>query len=106
MNSSSESKLVDKVKVKSIRTRLKEYFKRNGCMRKPNNQRRLSEGQDYKKGYEVRIGLNNLEEVREIRSLLERKKFKPGKTYHNGNKIIQPIYGKDSVKRFRKLISC
>jgi hypothetical protein len=89
---------------KSVITQLRYFFHRNGCLRAPNIARRKKEGQDYKKGYEIRFVAQNEEELLKIRSLLSEVGFKSGKPYSKGSQFVQPVYGKNSYEKFRKFI--
>jgi len=90
--------------LKSVQTQLRDFFKRNGCLRAPNRVRRKCDGQYYKKGYEIRFAAEDKKELSEIRSLLKHAGFKTGKPYPKRSQIIQPVYGKDFYEKFRALI--
>ncbi|HRQ37948.1 MAG TPA: hypothetical protein PLD25_08540 [Chloroflexota bacterium] len=78
------------------------YFQRNGYVRVVNEERRQQLGQMYKKGYEVRLVVNNEKELAHIRHLLEQIGFKAGKPFQKHCRIVQPVYGKRSVEWFSK----
>jgi len=89
---------------KSVKTQLRYFFRRNGCLRAPNRARREQEGQNYKKGYEIRFVANNGKELLKIRSLLSKAGFKSGKPYSKRSQFVQPVYGKIFYEQFRKFI--
>jgi hypothetical protein len=87
-----------------MKAKLVLYFRRNGCIRVPNEKRQKKEGQDYKKGYEVRFTSFTKKELRFIRYLLRRKRFSLGASYEKGKRFVQPVYGRENLRRFRKLL--
>jgi len=89
---------------KSVKTQLRYFFRRNGCLRAPNIARQKRDGWTYKKGYEIRFVANNGKELLKIRSLLSKAGFKSGKPYSKRSQFIQPVYGKIFYEQFRKLI--
>jgi hypothetical protein len=78
-------------------------FEQNGCYRVPNTKRRKRDGQAYKKGYEVRLTAGSTTELRRLRALLQQVGLSPGKPYRKRRHMIQPVYGRDAVVRFREL---
>ena len=78
---------------------------RNGYFRFPDEKLRGIKGEDYKKGYEVRLVANDEKELLEINFLLKKAGFKAGKAFHKNNKYVQPVYGKDAVERFQNILS-
>ena len=80
------------------------FFKRNGCFRKPNEERRLELGLKYKKGYEVRFVAHNESELIRIRELLELVGLKAGQPYRKSRQFVQPVYGKRAVDWFSNLV--
>jgi hypothetical protein len=90
---------------KSVKTQLLYFFHRNGYFRVVNPRRRKQKGQNYKKGYEIRFVARNREELREIRLLLKKAKFKRGKPFLKGLQFVQPVYGKKFYEQFRKFVS-
>src|SRR5688572_16940198 len=82
--------------------RLLWFFSRNGCVRNP-QPKRLEEGYRlYKKGWEVRIVVENAAELAEVRQLLAAVGLTPGSAYAKGPRIVQPVYGKEAVERFTR----
>lgn len=73
---------------------------RNGCIRVVDEERRKTQGQKYKKGYEVRFVAKSQEELATIRAALEMLGFTPGKPYQKVHQFIQPVYGKTAVAMF------
>ena len=88
-----------------IRSSLVNYFLRNGYFRFPDESLREIKGDDYKKGYEVRFVARDENELQKINSLLNKAGFKIGKAFQKNNKFVQPIYGKDSVEKFKSFLS-
>ena len=79
------------------KTRIIQFYRRNGCIREP-RQERLDEGSaSYKKGWEVRITLESKAEVAELQDHLRCVSLRPGKPYKKSHKWVQPIYGVDAV---------
>lgn len=89
----------------SIEDQLVKYFNSNGYFRIPDENLRKIKGQDYKKGYEVRLVANDEKELSNINFLLIKAGFKVGKSFQKNNKFVQPIYGKDAVEKFQSLLS-
>lgn len=87
------------------RSSLVKYFLRNGYIRFPSKNLRKVKGEDYKKGYEVRLVANDKKELLEINFLLKRAGFKSGKPFQKNSRIIQPVYGKDAVEKFQVFLS-
>ncbi|MBL8861469.1 MAG: hypothetical protein JNK02_05600 [Planctomycetes bacterium] len=84
----------------ALPARLRTLFERNACVRMP-DPGRLDEGyQVYKKGWEVRLVLEDDGELDDARRLLDQAGFRPGKPYRKGLKWIQPVYGREAVERF------
>ena len=89
---------------KSVETQLLYFFHRNGCFRVPNDNRRRNEGQNYKKGYEIRFVAKDKEELLKILTLLSRAGFKSGKPFSKGSQFVQPVYGKNFYEKFRSFV--
>ena len=88
----------------SLKSQLANYFLRNGYFRFPDENLRKLKGQNYKKGYEVRLVTNDEKELLKLSSLLDKAGFKVSKPFRKNNKYVQPIYGKDAVEKFQNLI--
>jgi hypothetical protein len=85
--------------------RLAQFFQRNGYVRWQDEQRLTEEGwQVYKKGHEIRLVADSMEELATIRGLLEQAGFKPGEPFIKGRQYRQPLYGKRAVSRFLELV--
>ena len=82
---------------------LAEIFHRAGCVRQPNAARAKRDGQTYKKGYEVRLVAGSQEELAEIRKHLREAGFKLAKPYKRATRMVQPVYGKLNMERFRAM---
>jgi len=90
-------------KAEAVR-RLTEYYYRNGYVRRPNLERRKTDLQNYRKGYEVRLVADSLKELSAIRRLLKTVEIKPGSPFAKANQWRQPIYGRETVARFLELV--
>lgn len=84
--------------------RLAMYFHRNGYVRRVDAARREAEGQQYKKGTEVRLVAESQAELSEIRQLLWRAGFKVAEPFTKGRQWRQPVYGVAAVARFLSLV--
>lgn len=84
--------------------RLIELFGRNGYIFWQDPDRLESEGRAYKKGDEVRMAAATKTELAEIRRLLKLAGFKIGRPFTKGKQFRQPIYGREQVARFAKLV--
>ncbi len=81
------------------------FFRRNGYVRRQNAERRAEEGYAfYKKGHEVRLVAESLQELALIRQLLRRVGLKPGRPFRKGHQYRQPLYGHGQVAQFLALI--
>jgi len=80
---------------------LARAFHQRGYMREPSAVRRKRDGQKYKKGCEVRLVASSEEELAEIRRHLRKAGFNLARPYKKGTQIVQPVYGKRNMKRFR-----
>jgi hypothetical protein len=74
------------------------------CERVPNYKRRENEKSEYKKGYEIRISLKDIEEIRKIKAILNGKEIGTGKPYGKNKRMVLPIYGFKNTEEFRKTI--
>lgn len=90
---------------KLIESRLIQYFQRNGYFRIPDEELRERRGEDYKKGYEIRFVANDERELSKINSHLRKAGFKRGKSFEKNNKFVLPVYGREAVEKFRKILS-
>ena len=79
---------------------LKRHFRQHGYARVSNKKRKKELGQNYKKGYEVRLVATTRTELRQIRQWLRQAGFKAGKPFQKGTRIVQPVYGKATVEWF------
>jgi hypothetical protein len=93
-------KRVDAVK------RLREFFRRNGYVRRQNPIRVAEEGwRRYRKGDEVRLTANSTLELRVVRQLLREAGLTPGRPFVKGRQYRQPVYGRQAVARFLDLMA-
>jgi hypothetical protein len=83
---------------------LAAQFEKNGCTRWPDLERRSKNPREYKKGYEVRLAANSMEELRVIRRALRDAGFKPARPFAKATEWRQPLYGRREVLRFLELI--
>lgn len=92
-------------KKQSPQAQLKRLFERNGYLRSPNPTRQEQEGYTkYKKGYEVRLVAQDEMELEQIRDWLQQAGFQLAKPHAKVHRFVQPIYGKQAVERFCKLV--
>ena len=90
---------------KSVAKQLAEFFHRNGYVRQVNLDRRAEvTAQVYKKGDEVRLVANSVDELAIIQELLLAAGFKFGKPFQKGQQFRQPIYGRIEVARFISMV--
>ena len=73
------------------------------CLRTPDIRRRLKEKADYKKGYEIRISLNDIKESEILKASLKKKSITTGNPYKKFNRIVLPIYGVENTMNFIKI---
>jgi hypothetical protein len=80
-------------------------FERNGYVRQQDAKRLRSEGYDgYKKGDEVRLIAESRRELNALRRALQEAEFTPGKPFEKGKRWCQPIYGREAVSRFLRVV--
>ncbi len=58
----------------------------------------------YKKGDEVRLTAQNKQELQSMQALLVRAGFHPGRPFMKGCQYRLPIYGREAVRRFLRLV--
>ena len=89
----------------SISRRLAALFFRNGHVRRQNPTRMAQENrQRYKKGDELRLTANSKDELALIQRLLLKAGFQPGRPFTKDRRFLLPIYGRQKVERFLKMI--
>lgn len=81
------------------------FFHRNSYVRRVNAERRRTEGQKYKKGYEVRLTAKSPSELTTLRRLLHQAGFKVARPFAKGRQFRQPLYGRQEVARFLALVA-
>jgi hypothetical protein len=74
------------------------------CERVPKSRRKRIEKLDYKKGFEIRISLKDIEETRKMKAILNGKEIETGKAYGKYKRMILPIYGFKNTEAFLKII--
>ena len=75
------------------------------CIRKPVYRRRKLYKSDYKKGFEVRISIKDIDEVEMMKSILLKKCIISKKPYKKHQGYILPIYGENQTTAFSKIIT-
>jgi hypothetical protein len=84
---------------------LSALFHLNGYVRWQDYDRSYYESHYwYKKGDEIRLVASSEEELCHIYELLEQAKFRPGRFFAKGRQFRIPIYGRDQVDRFLKIV--
>jgi hypothetical protein len=83
---------------------LSAFFHRNGYVRRIDAIRRVTDGQLYKKGAEVRLVAQSARELAQIRRLLKQAGFRQARPFTKGRQWRQPIYGVAEVARFLSLV--
>ena len=78
---------------------LSQLFHRNGCVRVPDSKLRKVGSQTYKKGFELRFVARSETELKQIKRLLRSAGFKPGRPFQKGRQTVQPVYGRETVKK-------
>lgn len=79
---------------------LLDWFERTGYVRPHDSQRRIDEGQKYKKGYEVRFVLGSKSETRTVRRLLRSVGLHSGRPFDKHGRIVLPVYGEEALRWF------
>jgi len=84
------------------------FFVRNGCVRLHDPARHAAVGgMQYKKGDEVRLVGNDAAERDRIRHVLKTAGFKSGRPfrkYKKGRQYCVPVYGREQVARFLRIV--
>ncbi|HET6382422.1 MAG TPA: hypothetical protein VFJ58_03440 [Armatimonadota bacterium] len=83
---------------------LAERFRYGGCIRYPDLVRRQLFHQTYHRGWEFRLAADTPRELEQVRQLLRQAGFRPAKPFLKRGRILQPVYGKKAVERFKSLI--
>lgn len=97
--------MAEKALPAKIAEQLAAFFNRNGYVRKQNTKRLNKEGyMGYKKGDEVRLVVATKAELATVKRLLKAAGIKHGKPFAKARQIAVPIYGRDQVARFLKMI--
>ncbi|MDA1260847.1 MAG: hypothetical protein O3A20_09530 [Planctomycetota bacterium] len=90
---------------RAVATELAGYFSRNGYVRQQDAKRLRTEGYEgYKKGDEVRLIAETRRELASLRRALQQAEFTPGKPFEKGKRWCQPIYGREAVSRFLRVV--
>jgi hypothetical protein len=84
---------------------LATLFRRNGYVRPPLKKRKKDDSPGvFRRGFEFRLTASTKEELRHIRQLLKQAHFKPASAFIKSNQYRQPVYGRESLERFLRLI--
>ena len=75
------------------------------CIRKPIYRRRKLFKAGYKKGFEIRISIEDIDEVNMMKSILLKKGIISRKPYQKHTGYILPIYGERQTKAFTNIIT-
>ncbi len=98
--------MIMRTKLGRVMEELACFYSRNGCVRRQNRDRLSQEGYvAYKKGDELRLAASNSEELARLRRLLTQAGFRPGRPFAKGRQQIQPVYGREAVRRFLELMA-
>lgn len=91
---------------RAVVAELADSFERNGYLRQQDPGRLRAEGYEgYKKGDEVRLIAESRAELQSLRRALLRAHFTLGRPFEKGRRWCQPIYGREEVNRFLRLVS-
>jgi hypothetical protein len=86
--------------------RLAWYYRRCGWSQTPADaELRHKLGDQYKRGFELRIAVHNERELAELRRVLAALGFKPSRPFPKVHRIVQPVYGRAAVARFLLLVA-
>jgi hypothetical protein len=77
-------------------------IRRNAYVRQPNTKRRRREKTKYKKGWEVRIVLDDETEINFAQGLLDRSGVKAGRPFAKHRRWVIPVYGRTMVELIKK----
>jgi hypothetical protein len=83
---------------------LVEAFYQSGCFRLPDLRQRTEAGRGYKKGYEIRLAVPTKNRLQALRRWLKALGFKPAKPFLKRAHWVQPVYGKEAVVQFCRLL--
>lgn len=90
---------------RNVAALLADSFSRGGVVRRQDARELRTEGcAHYKKGAEVRLFASSKRELGELRRALQRAAFAPGSPFEKGRRWCQPLYGRDEVERFLRLV--
>jgi len=86
----------------SLQRRLARFYQRNAYTREPQPLRLLEGHRAYRKGWEVRFILRDLDEVTIVESLLRQLGFHPGKPFAKHSNWVVPVYGQEVVESLQE----
>ncbi|MCW5776906.1 MAG: hypothetical protein KIS87_10745 [Phycisphaeraceae bacterium] len=97
--------MAEKAPPAKVAEQLAAFYRRNGYVRRQNAKRLNKEGyMGYKKGDEIRLVVATKAELATVKKLLKAAGVRHGKPFAKAQQIAVPIYGRDQVARFLKLI--
>lgn len=70
----------------------------------PDLERRKTEKQLYKKGYEIRFVAHSIDELNELCSNIQAVGLKSGRPFAKSRRWILPIYGREAIELFVKWV--
>lgn len=85
-----------------LQRRLARFYRRNAYTREPKAERLEDGHRSYRKGWEVRFVLRDLDEVTIVEGLLRQLGFNPGKPFAKHRRWVVPVYGEDVVNSLRR----
>jgi hypothetical protein len=85
----------------SLQRRLARFYRRNAYVREPRGERVEEGRRSYRKGWEVRFVLRDLDEVAIVEKLLRELGFNPGRPFPKHSRWVVPAYGEEAVKSLR-----
>jgi hypothetical protein len=86
---------------KTAQRSLAKIFNERAFCRVPDTKRRKKEGDDYKKGWEVRLPAYSKPELANIRKLLKASGLNVAKPFEKATYWIQPVYGREAYESLR-----
>jgi hypothetical protein len=77
---------------------LVQLIERNSYLRQPNEDRRKEEKTNYRKGWELRLVLDNESEVEAAVRSIASSGLKAGRPFKKWSRWVIPLYGREAVK--------
>lgn len=86
----------------------RHFLEHSGYVRSQSRDRRTALGSSwfrtYKKGWEVRLPVEDEAEAEQLGTWLAAAGYSPGKTWLKGAQLIVPLYGREQVERFLAMV--